>query len=208
MSCKDTSLQGVCQDTTLDGLGAGGVANVPNIFPGIGAGGVPIELPLWDSVATEPAKLAGTSFRIYSVRRAKNRHPLYAEPSANGNWEYHGPWEMMGAFMFDQTGDTQASVEETGLRHSANAVLSVSRKEFEMAEAPEPKIGDVIHLWNNRPFSSDYQFWDVVKADRDGGIFTNEAFVQWTIALARRTTFDAGRKILGSDVHTPTHEDR
>ena len=207
MSCKDTSLQIACQDTTLDGAGAGGAANVSNIFPG-GGGGVPAELPLWDSVATEPAKLSGTSFRIYSVRRAKNRHPLYAEPSTNGNWEYHGPWEMMGAFMFDQTGDTQAAAEDSGLQRSATATLSVSRKEFELADAPEPKIGDVIHLWNNRPFSSDYQFWDVVKSDRDGGIFTSEAFVQWTIALARRTTFDPGRKILGLDVTTPTREDR
>lgn len=205
MGCKDdTSLQGPCADTTLDGDGAG---SVKRIFPSDDGTGVPTELPLWDSIASEPTRMSGTSFRIYSVRRAKHRHPLYAEPSSGGQWEYHGPWEMMGALIFAQASDSTTSVDSSGKMETSTATLYVARKEFERVEAPDPKIGDVIHVWGKMPFGVSQQFWDIVSDKRDDEtMFTSEAFVQYRLSLTRRTSFDPGRKVFGMGAETPTRE--
>jgi hypothetical protein len=198
---KDTSLKHKCVDTTLEGSNGGsGAQGVSPVYPG-GSGANLVEQPLWDSIASEPARLSGTPIRFYSVRRAKNRHPLYSEPSRGGNeWEFHGPWEMMGAFAFDQGQDIDDEVSAEGIQKTANAVLHLARKELERIDAPDPKVGDVIHLWDQQPFGSEFQYWDVKKANPDGNIFTNESFVQFRIELSRRSRFEPGRKVLGKRI--------
>lgn len=196
MGNKDTTLKHTCVDTTLD---AGGVGGVAPVFPG--DVNTPSEQAFWDSIATEPAQLSGTPVRIYSVRRAKNRHPLYAEPSRAGNeWEYHGPWEIMGAFAFDQGTDIDDSVGAEGIQKTAEAVLHLSRKALEDVDAPDPKVGDVIHLWDRQPFGSELQYWDVVKANPDGNVFTHESFVQFRLELRHRSRFEPGRKVEGKRI--------
>lgn len=192
--CPDTSLQGACADTTLSGLGATGVSGVERVFPGNNGA----ELPLWDSVAAEPAKLAGTPFRLYALRRARHRHPLYAEPATkDGEWDFHGPWELSGAFEFAQAEGITTIASSEGTQKTADAVLYVSRKALESIGAPEPKVGDVIDLWDRAPFKTKFQFWDVVKANPDGNLFTAEAFVQYRLELVHRSRFEPGRKVLG-----------
>ncbi len=190
---KPSILQG-CGDTTLSG---GGTDEIGKIFPDDGVS----ELPLWDAIAQEPAKLSGIEFRLYSVRRAKNLHPLYREPSNGGfEWEFHGPWEMMGAFEFDQGNDIDPEVSSEGLQKTSNAVLYIARKELEDVLAPVPKIGDVIDLWDRQPFGSEFQFWDITKANPDGNIMTSEAYVQYRLELKRRSRFEPGRKVLGKRI--------
>lgn len=194
--CEDTSIKGPYVDTTLGSPGGGsGVDGVSLIFPGTSPNGGLVEQPLWDSIAAEPARLSGVSVRIYSVRRAKNRHPLYAEPSVGGDWEFHGPWELMGSFEFDQSRDLSDEVSQEGLQKTTTAQLTLARRDMETIEAPDPKIGDVIWLWDRAPFSSEFQYWDVTLAAPDGNIFTNESFVQWRLELRRRSRFEPGRKL-------------
>jgi len=200
VGCKDTSLQGQCADTTLDG-GPGGGGGQPGGSGGSpllpGGDPLPTEQPLWDSIASEPAKLSGTPVRLYSVRRAKNRHPLYAEPSQDSKeWEFQGPWELFGSFTFDQGNDIDDDVSSQGLQKIASATMHLSRKSLEDIEAPDPKVGDVVHLWDRQPFGSEFQFW----ANPDGNIFTNEAFVQFRLELKRRSRFEPGRKVLGKKI--------
>lgn len=184
-------LQG-CGDTTLDGGGTDGVGRV---FPD-DAGS---ELPLWDSIAQEASRLSGVNFRIYSVRRARHLHPLYREPSQNGNeWSFHGPWELFGGFEFDQGTETDPEASAEGLQKTSTAVLWIARKALEDINAPEPKIGDVIDLWERKPFGSEFQYWDVTKANPDGNIWTSEAFVQYRVELRRRSRFEPGRKTEGT----------
>ena len=133
--------------------------------------------------------------KFYSVRRAKNRHPLYAEPSVGGDWEFHGPWELMGSFEFDQSRDLTDDVSQEGLQKTTTAQLTLARRDMETIEAPDPKIGDVIWLWDRSPFKSEFQYWDVTLAAPDGNIFTNESFVQWRLELRRRSRFEPGRKL-------------
>lgn len=173
----------------------GGLDRIRRIFPGDDQASV--ERPLFDSIATEPARLSGTPIKVYSLRRAKNHHPLYREPSAGAkDWSYQGPWQMMGAVEFNQANDIDTTASTEGLKKTATAQLWISRKELEDAGCPDPKIGDVIEFWDLKPWnrSGKFQFWDVIKANPDGNIQDTEVFVQWAITLEARTSFDPERK--------------
>lgn len=194
-SCKDPAIVSGCGDTTLEG--GDGATGIGRVFPDDAVS----ELQLWDSIAQEPAKLSGTPFRLWSVRRARNLHPLYREPSNAGfEWEFHGPWEMMGAFEFDQGNEIDPEVSAEGLQKTSTSVLYIARKELEDIDAPEPKIGDVIDLWDRMPFGSEFQYWDVTKANPDGNVMTSEVFVQYRLEMKRRSRFEPGRKALGTRI--------
>lgn len=173
----------------------GGVDRIRRIFPDDPTAAV--ERPLWDSYAQEAARLGGTPVMLYSLRRAKNHHPLYREPSAEGkDWEFHGPWEMSGTLQVEDS-EYQGSAE--GLKKSSNATLHIPRKEFEDVGAPDPKIGDVIELWTERPFAevAKPSYWDVVKAsvDSDTHVMGTSAFILWKLGLESRSEFRAERKV-------------
>lgn len=181
-------------DTSYKG---GGVDHVRRIFPDDPVASV--ERPLWDSIAQEPARLAGTPIRFYSVRRAKARHGLYGEPSqGNEEWDFHGPWEMFAIIEYDQPSDNVPQATSDGLQTESNAIMEIARKEFEDAGSPFPKVGDVIELWDESEFSAvQNRFWDVVDADPTGQIFSSEVYVMWKLSLKARSRFNPKRKIEG-----------
>lgn len=167
------------------------------LFPGGDCGDCGDERKLWDSIATEPARLAGEPVRLYVLRRAKNRDQLYGEPSAEGKeWNFDGPFELWASIDFPQSENINEEATEVGQRTEADATIWISRKEFEDREAPYPKRGDVIEFWANPPFGADEQNtqWDVVKATRDGNVFTTSTFVQYKIDLKQRSKFVPFRK--------------
>lgn len=190
----DTSLKRGCRDTSL---GAGGADNITPIFPD----DTGVELPFWDSVAQEPARLSGVNLRLWSLRRAGNRHPLYAEPvNVNAEWSFQGPWEVMGALEFDQGNAVDHEATAEGIQRIANATLHIARKELESVEAPEPKVGDVIDFWDRAPWGTEFQYWDVKRANPDGNMWTSGRFVQYRLELVHRSRFEPGRKVLGEKV--------
>lgn len=195
MTCKVATL-GNCEgvSTLIHDDGAG---NVRKAFPDTQNS----ELPLWDSVANEPTRLSGTTFRLYAVRRAMHRHPLYGEPTHGGHdWEFHGPWEMLGALEFDQGNEIDTEASSEGIQKIASAILWIPRKEIERVGSPRPKVGDVINVWDKPPFKSQFEYWDVTKANPDGNIWTSEAFVQFRCELRHRSKFEPGRKVEGTKV--------
>jgi hypothetical protein len=197
VTCKIKTL-GSCRggDTTLSG---GGVANVAKIFPDAEVS----ERPLWDSIAAEPARLSGADVKLWSLRRAKNRHPLYGEPSVGGkDWEFHGPYEMAGGLEFDEAQEVEPEATTEGLSTSASAVLHIARIEFENVGAPDPKVGDVIEFWGDKttPFMRKFKYWEVTKANPDGHIMSTAEYVQYRIELKQRTRFEPGRKVEGEKV--------
>lgn len=177
-------------------LGDGGINRIRRIFPDDAQASV--ERPLWDSVAQEPARLAGTKIRVYSLRRAKNHHPLYREPSAGaGEWAFHGPWEMWGSIELPQGDAIQTTAQSEGQKRIVESTLWLARKELEDAGAPDPKADDVIEFWDLKPFAgvTPFRFWDVVSANPDGNIMQSETFVQWKIVMRSRTDFNPVRKV-------------
>jgi hypothetical protein len=175
-----------------------GFSGLPRIFPT--ADGEVDERTLWDSVAQEPARLAGTPVRFYSLRRAANRHPLYREPTAdNAEWSYLGPFEVYAAIEFDQGSNITPEAQDSGTHRQSTATCKIARKEFEDASAPYPKEGDVIEFWaeQTHPFASPRMMgaWDVKKAVPDGQMFGAETYVQWQIELVRNERFLAQRKL-------------
>jgi hypothetical protein len=173
-------------------------SSLERIFPG-DCPGCADELELHDLYAQETARLAGTRFLFFSLRRAKNRHPLYREPSAEGQgWSFTGPYEMWGSLEYVPSDQSSTNVTSEGTEKESDSVMWVARKEFEDACAPEPKNGDVIEFWtlDEGPFAESrlQSQWDVVKASRDGYIFNSEKFVQIRFELKRRAKFLAVRK--------------
>jgi hypothetical protein len=167
------------------------------IFPS-DCGGCTDELSLWDSIASEQARLAGVRLRYWRLRTAKNRDPLYKEPSNEGQeWEFDGPWEMYGSLEFEQVNQISTEATENGMIQTSEAVLWLARKEIEDAEAPYPKKGDVVEFWDEAPFAEAAQktYWDVTGCERDGNIFNTVAYVQHRLELRRREKFFAIRKV-------------
>lgn len=198
VDCKIKTL-GSCSGDTL--LNNGGVDNVRRIFPDAEIS----ERPLWDSIAQEPAKLSGVTAQLWSLRRAKNRHPLYGEPAnpeSNGEWSFNGPWEMSVAIEFDEAQEVENEVSAEGLHSTGNATAHIARKELEDVGAPAPKIGDVLEFWGEEesPFKRHYKYWEVTRANADGHIVSQADFVQYRLELKLRTKFEPGRKIEGEKV--------
>jgi hypothetical protein len=194
VTCKIKTL-GACHggDTTLSG---GGVDNVRRLFPDADVS----ERPLWDSIASEPARLSGARIKLWSLRRAMNRDPLYGEPSRGGaEWEFHGPWEMAGGLEFDEAQEIEPEATTEGLTETATATLHLARKELEDVGSPIPKIGDVIEFWGNEnsDFARHYRYWEVTKSNADGHIISVADFVQYRVELKQRTKFEPGRKVEG-----------
>jgi hypothetical protein len=155
------------------------------------------ERKLWDSIASEPARLAGEPIQFYSIRRAKNRDPLYKEPSAEGKeWSFNGPFEVYATIDFPQADNITQEARDDGEHSEADAIAWVARKEFEDREAPYPKRGDVVEFWAVLPwgYEKENTQWDVVKASRDGNMFTTAAYVMYKIDLKQRSKFVAFRK--------------
>ena len=174
----------------------GGVNDLRRIFPGGDSQGCGDERLVWDSIAQEPARLAGTPIKFYVIRRAKNRDPLYKEPSRGKEWSFEGPFELWGTVDFDESNDVDPEATEMGLLVSSDAVVWIARKEFEDREAPYPKIGDVLAFWDAPPFGREEEEtqWDVVRAERDGSVFTSAAYTMFKINVKRRDKFLAFRK--------------
>jgi hypothetical protein len=178
----------------------GGVNRIRRIFPDDDL--VTVELPFWDAVAQESVRLSGTSVRLYQVRRAKNRHPLYQEPtSEGGDFEYAGPWEVDAGLEWNQETDINTDGSIEGQQQESDAILWIARKDLEDIGAPDPKQGDVVELWNiedfdYKPFGRrKFRHWDVKKAAQSGNIFTSEVFVMWRLEMVHKTRFDAARRI-------------
>lgn len=193
MSCKIKTL-GSCSGSTL--IGEGGTDNLQRLFPDADNS----ERVLWDSIAQEPAVLSGVTIRLWSLRRAMNRHPLYGEPANpenNGEWSFGGPWEMNASIEFEESENVDHEATSEGSQKTGEATMFIARKELEDIGAPRPKMGDVISMWGELPFSSQYKYWDVISADEAGHIMSTNAFVQYKLKLKHRTKFEPGRKVEG-----------
>lgn len=161
------------------------------------------EVPLWESVAQEPARLSGVRARLYELRRAKNMHPLYREPSADdGGWEYRGPWELHVAIEFSVPDDMEIEAGQEGAEKTGQATCWLSEKEIRTAQAPRPKVGDVLEFWQTPGYAGAgaSTWWDIVRADPDGRVMTTDVFVQWKLILRQRARFDAVRKVVSGEV--------
>lgn len=177
----------------------GGVSRIRRIFPDDDR--ATVERPLFDSVAQEPAILSGLAVRLYSLRRAKNMHPLYREPVEGGDFEYQGPWELHGVLEFDQQDEISNAAEQEGTRLESEARLQIARKEFDDVGAPDPKQGDVIEFWDDKAFDfvpftmRRFRYWDVQLANPGENVWSAATFIVWKLTLKHNTRFDPARKV-------------
>jgi len=174
-----------------------GCGNGRRIFPSLCSGQCGDEREIHDSIAAEPAKLAGLTLSYYSLRRAANRHPLYKEPSVGDkDWEFSGPWELHAVIDWDVASATSDEATEAGSKTISEAILGIARVEFEQMGAPSPKIGDVVEFWTELPDGSSRTWtqWDVTKATADGEVWSQPTFVAYKLEVKIREQFRAIRK--------------
>ena len=184
-------------------MGNAGIDRIRRIFPDDHA--VSVERPLWDSVAQEPARLSGVDVELYSLRRGMNRHPLYGEASVDGKDEsFNGQWQFKAAFEFDQGDEIQENAASEGRKQEGQGVMWIARKELEDIDAPDPKAGDVVAVWNMGEFDgtnaqgnerSRFRYFRVLRANPHGNVMSVNTFVQWRLELKFASDFNPDRLV-------------
>lgn len=149
---------------------------------------------LFDSFAQEHVRTSGTPMEFWSQDiEGSERDPLYDEPIVR---KWAGPFKIVG---YLQRPDSIPEAREEGIRQTFPSEMWVARKEFEDANAPPPKEGDVMRVWN-LPFYADIgdgkgYFFDVIDSDEDGHLFDQASFVGFKLHVNRRTEFTPERRI-------------
>jgi hypothetical protein len=166
----------------------------------------------------ERIALVASVGEFYSLNRGANVDPLYDEPTNDpmyqddripgtpGDewphdvvlrdeeaWEFIGPYLMDAAIEFQQFDNRNPSVREEGKDVEWDALVSISRNEWERVmeaagvEGRIPKEGDVVFLQN--------VWWDIVKAGTQGNIIDTVTHVGFRLEVKKRTKFTPERKI-------------
>jgi len=182
-------------------LKSGGIDRIRRIYPDDQV--VTVERPLWDSIAQEPARLSGVDVEMYSLRRGMNGHPLYGEASVDGKDEsFNGQWQFKAAIEFDQGDEIQENAATEGRKQEGQAVMWISRKELEDIDAPDPKVGDVMAVWNEGAFDGTnsqgnerarFRYFRVLRANPHGNVMSVNTFVQWRVELKFASDFNPDR---------------
>jgi hypothetical protein len=163
------------------------------------------ELGLFDTIAAEHSRTAGTPIDYYSLSMDDSvKDPLYNEPSQRA-WK--GPYRIIGWFEWP---DATPEAWEEGRIVTFSCTGWLSRKILEDARVPVPGTGDVLRVWNtpyfnaaggdltastNQDGSNLGYFFDVLNANDDGHLFDSAAFVGFKLTLNRRTQFAPERLV-------------
>ena len=156
------------------------------------------ELVLFDSIAVEHTEKSGTSMLYWHLNRVGTTiDPVYDEPVQR---KFEGPFRLKGNITYPES---SPEAREQGMRSQWNATVWIPRKTLELANAPEPDVGDVIQVWNNSFFMSDgveseqvpgAQFmFVVIDANTDGHLFDTPSFVGFKLEVERRTEYTPER---------------
>lgn len=159
------------------------------------------EHDLFDSIAQEHTKIAGTDIDYYSHNvSGGKRDALYDEPTERS---FLGPFRMKGYVVWP---DSTPDATEKGWRTVFPAEAWISRKEIEDQHCPAPSETDVIRFWNVPYFNEwavDGQtaapnhgyYFDVLNVNDDGHLFDSPQFVGFKLLIKRRTEFTPERRI-------------
>jgi len=179
---------------------------------------IEIEQDLHDAFAEEYNRLGGTPIKLWSVRRAASFDPLWDEPSvqhgydplygehagspppADRNevpdrkeWGFQGPWEFWGVVEFEEIEGQATSIEDS-ITTEKDATAWIARLSLDDAGSPYPKKGDVFELrWKDA--SDKIMFFDVTGSKRGGALNDSQTYVQFAVALKKRSKFDPSRRV-------------
>ncbi len=177
-----------------------------------------IEQELHDEIAEEYNRLGGTPIKMWSVRRAASFDPLWDEPSSQfgydplygeragspppaerhevpdrKEWGFQGPWEVWGVVEFEEI-EGQATGIEDSITTEKEAVAWIARTALDKVGAPYPKKGDVFEVrWTDA--AGNIMFFDVTSAKRGGALNDSQTYIQFMVALKKRSKFDPSRRI-------------
>jgi len=160
------------------------------------------ELPLFDSVAAELVRRAGTVIEYFGIDTdGSDYDPLYAEPTTR---RFKGPFRLEGWVGYsNSTPDTR----QEGFVNSWATSAWIARTEFERVSFPfQPGEGDIIRMWKlpffdlagtDVPIPGGGYYFNVVNVSEDGHLFDQAQFVGFTFSISRNTEFTPERRIEG-----------
>lgn len=152
------------------------------------------ESSLFDSVASDMAKLAGEQINYYSMNRPRTKiDPLYGEAVERS---VDGPYRVPAWVKWPIS---NAVADEHGFGFEFDGEAVIPRAELDKIHAPYPFEGDIIEMWRTPFHDADSLgkglFFDVIRVQNDGHINDSPTFVQFRVTLKRRTQFGAERRI-------------
>lgn len=159
------------------------------------------ELFLFDCVASEVNKIAGTEVDLYLLNRSKSkRDALYDEMNTEA-WD--GPFRLM--IWVEWTGD-DPELRAEGFRRTWISSCWIARVDLEKVAPRVPDNGDIVHFWPGKYYSAaanSYNvgklptgyFFTITDIDDDGHMFDEKEFVGFKCELARNTEFTPERRL-------------
>lgn len=154
---------------------------------------------LW---AKEQVDIVGTEADFFSQDvKGSKRDALYDEPTDR---KWSRPYRIKLWFSWPVSSPVSG---EEGFSKDFKSQVWVPVTTLVEAQAPEPKEGDVFHLWDfpfyNLDAAPDQEgipnvglYFDVKNVNNDGYINDSPSFVGFRCDLSRRTKFSAERRIL------------
>lgn len=160
----------------------------------------PRERELFDRVAQEQVKVAGTPVELYQFdRTAATRDPLYDEVILG---VFAGPYQLSG---WVQWPEVSTEVRAEGYRLAWPGELWLARADIEQLGARRPRDGDVVKFWDLPYFeesSVSYPgatgagyYFNITTVVDDGHLHDSPDFVGFKCTLQRNTEFTPERRL-------------
>jgi hypothetical protein len=157
---------------------------------------------LFDSVAQERNKIAGTEIDLYQMNAKKTvRDPLYDEV-VTPVWA--GPYRLKA---WVEWPETMPEARTEGFRKTFPANMWVARVDVEKVGARPLSYGDIVHFWRT-PFFDEHSvtyehgaskhgyYFNLTEVVEDGHLFDTPSFVGFRSVLARNTEFTPERRLV------------
>lgn len=159
------------------------------------------ELFLFDCIASEVNKIAGTEVDIYLLNKGKSkRDPLYDEMVTEA-WD--GPFRLS---VYVEWPDPLPEPRQEGFRKSWQSSVWIARVDLDRVKARAPYYGDILCFWKVPYFdhisntydvgkNPDGYFFTIISVEDDGHLFDNAAFVGFKCGIARNSEFVPERRL-------------
>lgn len=163
------------------------------------------ERKLFDSIATEVNKTAGTPVRYWVLDVPGSVvDPLYDEPITR---KFKGPYNVQAWVGY---ANSTPDVQPQGFRNTWATSAWLARTDVEKSGMNPPTEGDIMEIWDIPFFADDAAsfegkpgifapkpgyYFNITNVSEDGHLFDTAEFVGFTLAISRNSEFTPERRI-------------
>jgi len=156
---------------------------------------------LFDCVASEVNRIAGTEVDLYLLNKGKSKRDALYDEMLKESWD--GPFRLN---IYVEWPAPLPEPRQEGFRESWTSSIWIARVDLDRVKARSPYYGDVLHFWKMPYFdhaSTTYDvgknpkgyFFTITSVEDDGHLFDNAAFVGFKCSIARNSEFTPERRL-------------